>query len=100
MGPYMSELQRRIKKAWFPPKGNETKRVVVSFHVKKNGTLRGNDVKIERSSGVNIADEAAEDAVINAAPFPPLPAGAGDEIDIKFTFDYNVFGGSRTPHQW
>jgi hypothetical protein len=31
--------------------------------------------------------------VENAAPFRPLPAGAPEDVDIQFTFDYNVFGG-------
>lgn len=30
-GPYMRELQRRIKMNWDPPKGNESKRVVLQF---------------------------------------------------------------------
>ena len=38
-GPYMADLQRRIKRAWFPPKGNESKRVVVLFKVHKQGEL-------------------------------------------------------------
>ncbi|MCD7779598.1 MAG: hypothetical protein LUH05_02870, partial [Candidatus Gastranaerophilales bacterium] len=30
-GPYMKELQRRIKMNWDPPKGNESKRVILLF---------------------------------------------------------------------
>ena len=44
---------------------------------------------------VDVADEAATQAVENAAPFAPLPNGAGDEVDINFTFDYTVFSGGR-----
>ena len=32
-GPYMRELQRRIKMNWDPPKGNESKRVILLFNV-------------------------------------------------------------------
>jgi TonB family protein len=90
-GPYMADLQRRIKRAWFPPKGNESKRVVVIFKVHRGGEL--SNLRLEHASGVAIADNAALKAVENAAPFRPLPAGASDDVDIQFTFDYNVFTG-------
>ena len=72
-GPYMADLQRRIKRAWFPPKGNESKRVVVQFKVHRGGEL--SNLRIDHSSGVAVADQAALKAVENAAPFRPLPAG-------------------------
>lgn len=90
-GPYMADLQRRIKRAWFPPKGNESKRVMVVFKIHRGGEL--SHLRIDRGSGVAIADQAALKAVENAAPFRPLPAGAPEDVDIQFTFDYNVFGG-------
>jgi TonB family protein len=52
-------------------------------------------VKLISSSGVSIADDAATQAINDAAPFANLPDGVGDEIDINFTFDYNVFGRGR-----
>ncbi len=90
-GPYMADLQRRIKRHWFPPKGNESKRVVVIFKVHTGGEL--SNLRLDHSSGVALADKAALDAVQNAAPFRPLPQGAPADVDIQFTFDYNVFGG-------
>ncbi len=90
-GPYMADLQRRIKRAWFPPKGNESKRVVVVFKVHSNGTM--SNLRLVTGSGVSIADQAALKAIQNAAPFRPLPEGAPEDVDIQFTFDYNVFKG-------
>jgi len=90
-GPYMADLQRRIKRAWFPPKGNESKRVKVVFKVHRDGQMT--NLRMVTSSGLTIADQAALKAVENAAPFRPLPAGAPDDVDIEFTFDYNVFNG-------
>jgi TonB family protein len=90
-GPYMADLQRRIKRQWFPPKGNESKRVVVVFKVHRDGQL--SNLRLVTSSGVSIADKAALSAVENAAPFRQLPTGASDDVDIQFTFDYNVFAG-------
>lgn len=92
-GPYMRELQRRIKMNWDPPKGNESKRVVLLFKIAKDGRLLS--VSTYRSSGVPNADRAAINAVKLTAPFRPLPPGTrGQSIDIQFTFDYNVFGAS------
>ena len=93
-GPYMKELQRRIKMNWTPPKGNESKRVVLLFSISRDGRLLS--VKVHKSSGLPAADQAAIQAVQLTAPFKPLPPNyRGDSVDIQFTFDYNVFGASR-----
>lgn len=92
-GPYMRELQRRIKMNWDPPKGNESKRVVLMFKIAKDGRLLS--CNVYKSSGLPNADKAAINAVQATAPFRPLPAEfKGQHIDIQFTFDYNVFGAS------
>lgn len=92
-GPYMRELQRRIKMNWDPPKGNESKRVVLLFKIAKDGRLLS--CSVFKSSGLQGADKAAINAVQATAPFRPLPAEfKGQSIDIQFTFDYNVFGAS------
>ena len=89
-GPYMRELQRRIKMSWDPPKGNESKRVVLLFKIAKDGRLLS--CSVFKSSGLQNADKAALNAVHLAAPFRPLPPEyKGQSIDIQFTFDYNVF---------
>lgn len=93
-GPYMRELQKRIKLNWDPPKGNESKRVVLLFKIARDGRLLS--CRVHKSSGMPSADQAALKAVELTAPFRPLPADfKGQSIDIQFTFDYNVFGGSR-----
>lgn len=92
-GPYMRDLQRRIKMNWDPPKGNESKRVVLLFRIAKDGRLLS--CSVAKSSGLPAADKAAINAVHLTAPFRPLPANfKGSSVDIQFTFDYNVFGGS------
>ncbi len=94
-GPYMRELQRRIKYNWHPPKGNESRKVVLLFKIAKNGQLLS--CRVYRSSGLPSADQAALNAVKMTAPFRPLPADyKGTNIDIQFTFDYNVFGASMS----
>lgn len=92
-GPYMRDLQKRIKMNWDPPKGNESKRVVLLFKIAKDGRLLS--CSVFKSSGLPNADKAAINAVQATAPFRPLPAEfKGQNIDIQFTFDYNVFGAS------
>lgn len=89
-GPYMSELQRRIKRNWDPPRGNESKRVVLMFRIARDGRLLS--LSISKSSGNTEADKAAMAAVDLAAPFAALPPEyKGRDIPIQFTFDYNVF---------
>lgn len=92
-GPYMRDLQRRIKMNWDPPKGNESKRVVLLFKIAKDGRLLS--CSVYKSSGLPNADNAALNAVKLTAPFRPLPAEYKQQsIDIQFTFDYNVFGAA------
>lgn len=90
-GSYLAEVQKRIKKNWFPPRGAESLTLTLKFKVLKDGSVRS--IRLVKSSGVAAADEAAKAAITNGAPFPELPRAAGDDIDIKFTFDYNVFNG-------
>ena len=93
-GPYMRDLQRRIKMNWNPPKGNESKRVVLMFKIAKDGRLLS--CSVFKSSGLQSADQAALDAVKLTAPFKPLPVEyKNSSIDIQFTFDYNVFGATK-----
>jgi TonB family protein len=98
MGPYMRQLQQCIKAHWYPPKGNEDKRVKVSFKIHNDGHV--SHLKLISSSGVQSADEAATQAVEDAgkAGLPPLPRGAGSDVDINFTFDYHVFGSGKRSH--
>jgi TonB family protein len=91
-GPYLAELQKRIKKNWHPPRGNESKRITAKFKIHLSGEIT--NIKLERSSGLSIADDAAVDAIEKSSPLPPLPKGADSDLVIKFTFDYNVFNGA------
>lgn len=88
-GSYMQRLQHQIKANWHPPKGNETRRVTVFFKIDRQGCLSNLRVN---PSGDTSSDRAAREAVESAAPFAPLPEGCKEkDVDIQFTFDYNVF---------
>lgn len=98
-GPYMRELQRRIKANWNPPVDYRTKRVTVLFKVEKSGNLAS--CSVFQSSGNKDADKAAVDAISKTAPFRPLPPEySGKSIDIQFTFDYNVFNRGKDIYKY
>jgi len=90
-GLYMAELQRRIKRNWQPPKDPNSRQVVVEFTISRSGEL--GSVRLSKSSGLSINDQAAIAAIRAAAPYPPLPKFADESVDIQFTFDYHVFNG-------
>ena len=95
-GPFMAALQKKIKAEWHPPQGNRTRRGIVQFKIKKNGHMHS--LKLKHSTGTPESDDSMLTAVKKAAPFDQLPDGSPSEVDIQFTFDYNVFmskGGSR-----
>ncbi len=87
---YMRKVERRITKKWKPPLSDYSTKVVVNYVIHKNGEL-GN-YYVAESSGNSRMDLSAMQALKKAAPFDPLPVGFGEEsVDVKFTFDYNVY---------
>jgi TonB family protein len=85
-GPYMADLQRRVYSHWNAPKDlDPLKNTVVSFKVNKDGTVL--DLKVKRSSGTKLFDDAALKAVLEAAPFRSLPDPSVGDVDIEFTFN-------------
>ena len=92
-GPYMTNLQKRIKRGWFPPKNTESLRGKVIFKVHHDGAV--SKLRMQKSTGLASADLAMMKAVDNAAPFDALPPGAPADVDIEFTFDYNVFSSAN-----
>ncbi|MBA3994774.1 MAG: hypothetical protein C0469_14745 [Cyanobacteria bacterium DS2.3.42] len=90
-GKYLADLQRRIRRAWMPPRQPNSKSSIVVFTIGLNGELLG--LHLQRSSGESAMDEAAIQSIRNSAPFPHLPPYSPDSVDVQFTFDYNVFGG-------
>lgn len=90
---YMAGLQRRIRRAWAPPRQPNSKSTIAVFTIGTNGELLG--LRLERSSGESSMDQAALQSIRNSAPFAHLPQYAPDSIDVQFTFDYNVFGGRQ-----
>lgn len=92
-GPYMRELESKIKRNWHPPKGDQSKRVVLLFKIGRKGELLS--IRVVKPSGSQANDQAATQAVQMSAPFRALPPEfTGSSVEIEFTFDYNVLGAS------
>jgi TonB family protein len=90
-GPYIAELQRRIRRNWSPPVEDQSKRVVALFKISRDGRLLS--LRIQQSSGSPPADQAAMSAVRASAPFRQLPPNyRGQDIDVQFIFDYEIYG--------
>lgn len=90
LSAYMAKVQRRITRKWRPPLSDYSTKVVVNYIIKKNGDL--GKYSITESSGNSRMDVSATEALQKAAPFPPLPSGYNeDTLEVKFTFDYNVY---------
>lgn len=87
-GPYMRNMQKEIKSNWNPPKIDTTKRVVVKYTIKKDGSIV--NPQIVTSSNNKQMDNAALEA-LKKTKLSPLPRNyKGISADVQFTFDYNV----------
>jgi protein TonB len=79
------QVSRRLASALRYPRAANGERgeVVVRFTVASQGDASG--MQVVRSSGNPVLDQAALETVSRAAPFPPIPAGAGFKSK---TFDF------------
>jgi|GEM_PF-3852523 len=86
-GPYMKDLQTKIRGAWKPPSNiSEGNKVILEFNIRKDGHLVPGSIRI--ISSPNITEErAAIEAILKAAPnFHPLPDQSIEQITVDFTF--------------
>ncbi len=88
---YLGLLRDKVEANWEPPATlgqHGAVRAVIAFEISRAGGVPlPNSMQVRVSSGQPAFDRAAQRAVLNAAPFAPLPAGWGtDSIGIRFTF--------------
>ena len=76
---YPGQVASRLRRALRVPAAARRERpasdVHVAFTVDRSGGVSG--IRIARSSGSGVIDQVAIDTVRRAAPFPPIPDGAG-----------------------
>jgi len=93
---FMADISAKIKQAWHQPPESFSYRISVSFEVLNHGKVR--DIEVTKSSGSEIADKAAIDAVKNGAPFSDIDSKDEDEkFSMAFSFDYNYHHGKGGP---
>ena len=86
---YLRQIQAKISERWSPPRaaagGGE--RVVVMFEIGRDGQIK--EPKLERESGNPLYDQSALRAVVEASPFPPLPAEfKAPSLRVHFGFEF------------
>ncbi len=85
---YLLLVRNRIAQNWAPPAGlgGQTE-AVVYFRINRAGEIAA--VRIERPSGSEFFDSAAQRAVVLSDPLPPLPLGwTGEALGVHFGFQY------------
>ncbi|HEX2223399.1 MAG TPA: energy transducer TonB, partial [Thermoanaerobaculia bacterium] len=70
-GYYLDQLLARIDQNWARPSLGDNIEATIVFRIHKDGSV--SDLRVQESSGFAAFDLAAQRAVTNAAPFPPLP---------------------------
>jgi protein TonB len=70
---YCLAFQRKLESQWTPPPltGHEPMQAIVVFTINRDGSVSG--LSVEATSGNFYFDQAAQRAVLLAAPLPPLP---------------------------
>jgi len=91
---YLREIRAKIKRAQrYPPTVRQTVdgTTKVRFTVRRDGSLV--DFEVVESSGSNTLDNAALDAIRNAAPFPAFPEGQNAQqvrLEIPISFEFRA----------
>jgi outer membrane biosynthesis protein TonB len=68
--------------------------VVLRFAIQSDGTLREDDIRVEKEFAGEILLEKSLSALRQSAPFPAFPAGwTRPEIILRYTFEFSL-----TPH--
>jgi protein TonB len=88
---YMDRLRDRVERVWRYPLEAAKRGIygdlIIVFTVRRDGTL--SDVRVKRTSGHSMLDQAAIEALREAEPFWPLPDDWGREsLTITGKFIY------------
>ena len=82
---YIERMTTLIGSRWLRPQSASGVPAVIYFAIERDGRVR--DVKVETPSGNGTFDRAAQRAVMEASPLPPLPfAYNGTYLGVHLTF--------------
>lgn len=90
---YFDKIRRRIRENWIYPREAGERgivgQLVIEFAIRKDGWLQA--VELKRSSGVEILDQYAMNALKLAQPFPPVPdVVSKGTLPIAGIFTYQI----------
>jgi TonB family protein len=88
---YLALLQSKIQNYWEPPvsRTSFSKKTTIYFKIQRSGRIT--DLKIEKTSGDYLYDQAALRAVSLANPLPPLPYDFPErELGVHFEFEQGI----------
>lgn len=88
-GWYADLLEQRVAQRWHTedvdPRMQTAPPVIVTFAIQRDGSTR--NVRILQGSGNRALDYSAQRAIVEAAPFPPLPQGyERSSAEVEFWF--------------
>ncbi len=90
ISPYLHTLRSQVANHWHPELSNSSAKTIIGFSISRAGQI--SDLRLIKTSGSTVSDEAALKAVQRAAPFKPLPNEfPAAQLNILFTFDLNIF---------
>ncbi len=89
---YLLIIRDRISSNWFTalidPGVEGTLQTAVYFRIFRNGTI--SNIEVRESSNIRAFDSSAVRAIMNSAPFPPLPADYDEQyLGIILIFEHS-----------
>ncbi|MBQ7126998.1 TonB C-terminal domain-containing protein [bacterium] len=91
---YMNDTKEKLNKNWHPPDFLDSCSIKVVFKINKNGKVISK--KIAETSGNDIYDESALEAIRLSEPFLSFPQDAEREyITVNYTFETSLFDEDR-----
>lgn len=84
----IDQVGRNWKTSDLNPRLTTAPAAIISFTIRRDGSLAPGSVKVDQSSGILPVDLSAQRAVMDAAPFPALPQGfTRSEAQIQLRFE-------------
>jgi protein TonB len=87
---YAQQIQQLVAQKWHTSDVDARVQtapiVIASFDLMRDGRIR--NLRVVQQSGVSALDISAQRAILDASPFPPIPAGFDkDSAHVEFTFE-------------
>ncbi len=81
---YLRNVERRLKRAWFPQRANEFKDLTISFVIHHDGQV--SDTALTKAAGNSANRQAVMKALEDAAPFRPMADNNPEQIKCEAVF--------------